>query len=310
MSNRRQSCRFGFVLGVLLLSVHDSRAQSLFVGATGFDTGPALVSGVQTFIQTGYGADRDGSVNLAGFSWSQAPCPAAVKIKFFRPSSDVPGGELIYLDQRGPFDVTSSQQRVRLDPPVPLRPGDLIAITRLTSCGGPMIATNSFLPGPAIPIPPYLAVAGDVSSNVVLPAGGIPTSGPAVDVFAVDQSLFLLNGRFRITLLATNPRTGAIALGFPMLFVDYQAISTSGYFTLPDFTSNAYIPEVVVKMVDATGTPSLGGDFWIFHAPLTDVQYTMTVTDQTTGAVRTYTNTSSGPGQLCGGVDTSAFPGP
>lgn len=309
MSNLRNPCHFGLVVALLLFGVRESCAQSLFVGATGVDSGPALVAGVQTFIQTGFGADRDGNVNLAGFSWSQAPCPAAVKIKFFRPSNDVPGGEFIYLDERGPFDVTSTQQRVRLDPPVPLRPGDLIAITRLTSCGGPMIATNNFLPVPGSPLPAYDVFAGDVTSNVALPEGGSP-SGPAVDVFAVDQSLFLLNGRFRITLLATNPRTGAIALGFPMLFVDYSASSTSGYFSLPDFTSNAYIPEVVVKMVDATGASSLGGGFWIFQAPLTDVQYTMTVTDQTTGAVRTYTNNPGGPGQLCGGVDTSAFPGP
>ena len=66
----------------------------------------------------------------------------------------------------------------------------------------------------------------------------------------------------------------------------------------------------MIKMVDATGSPALGGDFWFFHAPLTDVQYTITVTDSRFLTVRTYTNTSGSPGQLCGGVDTSAFPGP
>ena len=112
MRNPRNPRRFGFLMALLLLGVRESRAQSLFVGATGVDSGPAVAAGVQTFVQTGFGADRDGSVNLAGFSWSQAPCPAAVKIKFFRPSNDVPGGEFIYLDERGPFDVTSTQQRV------------------------------------------------------------------------------------------------------------------------------------------------------------------------------------------------------
>jgi hypothetical protein len=64
----------------------------------------------------------------------------------------------------------------------------------------------------------------------------------------------------------------------------------------------------MVKMVDATGAPALGGGFWFFHSPLTDVAYTITVTDTTTGAVRTYHNTSGSPGQLCGEADTSAFP--
>jgi hypothetical protein len=84
----------------------------------------------------------------------------------------------------------------------------------------------------------------------------------------------------------------------------------AGYFSLPDFTGDPTFPEVMVKMVDASRVPAFGGDFWFFHAPLTDVQYTLTVKDQKTGAVRTYSNTSGNPGQLCGAADTSAFPGP
>jgi hypothetical protein len=117
--------------------------------------------------------------------------------------------------------------------------------------------------------------------------------------------LVLVGGRFQITLRAIDPRTGRIAVGVPNPLTDW-----AGFFSLPDFTGQPTFPEVMIKMVNATGTPALGGDFWFFHAPLTDVQYTLTVTDETTGAVRTYTNTSGGPGQLCGGVDTSAFPGP
>jgi hypothetical protein len=82
-----------------------------------------------------------------------------------------------------------------------------------------------------------------------------------------------------------------------------------GYFSLPAFTGDPAFPEVVLKMADATGAPApFGGSFWVFHAPLTDVGYTLTITDQMRGTVRVYTNTPSSPGQLCGGVDTSAFP--
>jgi hypothetical protein len=119
------------------------------------------------------------------------------------------------------------------------------------------------------------------------------------------DGLVLLGGRFSVGLFATDPRTGAISVGVQNTLGD-----TAGYFSLPDFTGDPTFPEVTVKMVDATGSPALGGDFWFFHAPLTDVQYTLTVTDQTTGTVKTYSNSSGSPGQLCGGVDTSAFPGP
>jgi hypothetical protein len=102
-----------------------------------------------------------------------------------------------------------------------------------------------------------------------------------------------------------NPRNGAVTFGVPNPLGD-----SAGYFSLPDFTGDPTFPEIMVKMVDATGSPALGGDFWFFHSPLTDVQYTLTVTDQATLAVRTYTNTSGSPGQLCGAADTSAFPGP
>lgn len=49
-------------------------------------------------------------------------------------------------------------------------------------------------------------------------------------------------------------------------------------------------------------------DFWVFHAGLTDVEYTLTVTDQVTGAVRTYRRPAPAQPELCGQADTSAFP--
>lgn len=136
------------------------------------------------------------------------------------------------------------------------------------------------------------------------------TSGPASATLAVtvtDSGVLRLNGAhsFDLTLTARDPRTGNTGSGKVIGQNDVY-----GYFSLPSLSGNAGNPEIIVKMVDATGAPALGGGFWFFHAALTDVQYTMTVMDQTTGAVRTYTNASSGPGQLCGGVDTSAFPGP
>ena len=57
-------------------------------------------------------------------------------------------------------------------------------------------------------------------------------------------------------------------------------------------------------MLDAT---SLDGWFWLFHTGLTDLEYTLTVTDSISGAQRTYRNDRSDPERLCGGADTQAF---
>lgn len=304
------------LFALLAVLVPASSAQVLSVGAAGIYDGNLNASGTVTVLELA-GATFDGEATVATLGWSTSPCPAAFKIKFFRPVSVF--GTVVQFDflaERGPFDITEPVQTtqpifppviqtVALNPAVPLRAGDVIAVTRLTSCGGPTLARVSFVPGP-LPPPPPLAPAvvypGDLSSTI--PRGSIPAS-EAIWVFATGPSpvLPLLNSRFRVTLRATNPRNGAVAVGVPNLIGN-----ATGYFSLPTFTGDSTFPEVTVKMVDATGTPELGGGFWFFHAPLTDVLYTLTVKDQITGAERTYSNGPSSSGQLCGGADTSAFP--
>jgi hypothetical protein len=48
----------------------------------------------------------------------------------------------------------------------------------------------------------------------------------------------------------------------------------------------------------------VNGHFWLFYGALSDVQYTLTVTDTSSGAVRTYTNPA---GQFASVADTAAF---
>jgi ELWxxDGT repeat protein len=59
--------------------------------------------------------------------------------------------------------------------------------------------------------------------------------------------------------------------------------------------------ELVVKVLD--GRP-FNDHFWIFYGALSNVEYTLTVTDTQTGTVRTYTNPS---GRFASVADTSAF---
>jgi photosystem II stability/assembly factor-like uncharacterized protein len=112
--------------------------------------------------------------------------------------------------------------------------------------------------------------------------------------------LSLLGGRFRATLEARDPRTDRIAEGAAIPRAD-----GFGYFSLPAFTGDPTFPEVFVKMVDARAQP--GGYFWFFHTGLTDLEYTLTVTDRVTGAIRTYTGGATDGTRLCGFADTMAF---
>jgi hypothetical protein len=61
--------------------------------------------------------------------------------------------------------------------------------------------------------------------------------------------------------------------------------------------------EVVVKVVDGR---ALNGNFWVFVGALSDVEYTLTITDTENGRTRRYTNPE---GTLRSFADTSALPG-
>jgi hypothetical protein len=61
--------------------------------------------------------------------------------------------------------------------------------------------------------------------------------------------------------------------------------------------------ELAVKIVDGR---DFNGRYWVFAASLTNVEFTLTVTDTSTGAIRTYHNAAS---QQSSVADTNAFPG-
>ena len=59
--------------------------------------------------------------------------------------------------------------------------------------------------------------------------------------------------------------------------------------------------EVIVKIVDGR---TVNGKFWVFYGALSNLEYTLTVTDSVTGATRTYHNPA---GHLASAADTNAF---
>jgi len=61
--------------------------------------------------------------------------------------------------------------------------------------------------------------------------------------------------------------------------------------------------EVVIKVLDGRGA---NGKFWVYYGALSNVEYTLTVTDTATGAVKTYHNPS---GTFASAGDVNALPG-
>ena len=93
-----------------------------------------------------------------------------------------------------------------------------------------------------------------------------------------------------------NERTGGAAPGVATGVNDLW-----GHFSIPAITGNPNNPEVFVKMLDGT---AIDGSYWFFYGGLTDLAYTLTVTETSTGRQRTYTKPA---GSECGGSDTAAF---
>ena len=141
-------------------------AQTITAGSVppsvnfGFNPSPVAI----TAVDLSFPATGAGQMTSAAFTWSSAPCAGTVKIKFFRRSGDT----LIFLAERGPFDVSSTSQAVALIPSVSVEPGDLVGITRVANCGSP----TGFNPGAAAGL---VAFGADVSTNVSILSG---TSAP------------------------------------------------------------------------------------------------------------------------------------
>lgn len=109
-----------------------------------------------------------------------------------------------------------------------------------------------------------------------------------------DATTHCLNGgRFSVQANWSVPAQGTSGVGNAIPLVG----GDTGYFWF--FSSNA--AELMVKIVDGR---AVNGRFWFFYGALSNVQYSITVTDTVTGAVKTYQNPS---GNLASVADTNAF---
>jgi hypothetical protein len=118
-----------------------------------------------------------------------------------------------------------------------------------------------------------------------------PTIGAAGDCVPSPTALCPQN-RFRITVDFVDPRTATHGQAHAVSLTSDTGVF---WFFAPENQ------ELMVKVLDGRG---VNGHFWVFYGALSDVEYTITVTDIATGASKTYHNPLH---HLASGSDLTAF---
>lgn len=118
-----------------------------------------------------------------------------------------------------------------------------------------------------------------------------PAGAQAQSCFPTVEILCLNNDRFQVEVAWSAPGFGE-GKG--------QAVPLTADTGLFWFFDNANL-ELVIKVLDGR---EVNGHFWVYYGGLSDVEYTIKITDKQTGATETYPNP---PGQLVSRADTSAF---
>lgn len=125
-------------------------------------------------------------------------------------------------------------------------------------------------------------------AELVFSVRGLAAAPPPPSCTASATTLCLQNGRFSVTTTFNSGTSSGQGQAIPFS-------SDTGYFWF--FSSNN--TELAVKVLD--GRP-VNGSFWVFYGGLTNLQYSITVTDLWTGNTETYQNPA---GSTSGGSDTT-----
>ncbi len=170
-----------------------------------------------------------------------------------------------------------------------------IGVHRSTDGGSTWVATDGGLTDrqvgpltvdPSTPNRVFVGNSQGVFEATFQPADAACSPGPA--------TLCLGDGRFRVDVQWHNVDGYSITNGSGRAA---PITINTGAFWFFDPTNL----ELVVKILDGR---SINGKFWVFYGSLTNVEFTLAVTDTETGATKTYFNS---PGQLASVADTSAF---
>jgi PKD repeat protein len=144
--------------------------------------------------------------------------------------------------------------------------------------------------------------SAEIVPQTVIVTAATGTAGSAVmradgtECQSSETTLCLEKNRFKVEVAWRNVRNNKTGVG-----TAERVTNQTGYFW---FFNEANV-ELMIKVLDAR-RPDGSGFFWVFYGALSDVEYTITVTDVETGRVKTYFN----PAGTMGSVgDTAAFPG-
>ena len=250
-------------------------AQTLDMGAWPpgyeFDRTPLEPEAVQTFVDLYSPATATGSIVTASFMWSAVPCPAAAKLKVFRRR----GETLVFVAERGPFEPVSNNDQnvtsVTLDPPVDVQHGDLLGLSRVAKCGGPLIAPRLSPGGPHLPLPTegLARFDGDLTRDVPFSSGRIEArdrvlmvyaSGPATELVAsvlpvAGSTPGAFDSYFRTAIQLSNP--SSLQISGRLEFHPSGAVSSSADPGLP-FSVEPFSTFAEEDIVEAMGQSGLG----------------------------------------------------
>jgi hypothetical protein len=134
-------------------------------------------------------------------------------------------------------------------------------------------------------VEPSFIFAGTISGVFCSPLGQV-----AATCVSDAVTLCLNAHRFKATVVWRSGEDNGNGQAYPIT-------DNTGAFWFFDPTNL----ELVVKVLDGR---SVNGKWWVFFGSLTNVEFTLTVTDTLTGQVRTYTNPL---GQMASFADTGAF---
>jgi ELWxxDGT repeat protein len=148
---------------------------------------------------------------------------------------------------------------------------------------------EALLPAASAPPAGTRSLSSLVANGVTRIEGHV--SGAVAPCAPSAQRLCLGDGRFAIEIAWSDGR-GASGTG--------QAVPVTGDTGIFWFFDPANV-EVVLKVLDGT---SINGKFWVFYGALSNVEYTIRVTDTQTGTVREYRNPLD---RFASAADTEAF---
>ena len=231
------------------------------------------------------GAPAGEAVSFHRGAGNAAASPAALPL----PSGDA---WVVWHERALPDDPDGGIYAGRFDPSWSLQG----TITRVNTGSAGSQSEPAVASGPGGTVAVWSSSLLPVVDPPVLPGDGNVLGIFAQRFSALDCALasdqLCLAGRFRVTARFTDPRSGGAAAA--------QAIPLTGDTGAFWFFDAANL-ELTVKVLD--GRPS-NGHFWVFSGALSDVEYTLTVTDLVTSQSKTYFNA---PHQLASRADTAAF---